>query len=67
LPYLLVREGITPALSGAPDDRNREGNTSITARIALFSRFEGTMTSDLSFRAAGPVFTGSPNMNRTYS
>src|SRR5215510_560953 len=52
--YLLVREGITPALSGALDDRNGEGNPSITARIALCSHSEGTMTSNLSFRAAGP-------------
>jgi hypothetical protein len=26
----------------------------VTARIDLFWRFKGTMTSDLSFRAAGP-------------
>jgi hypothetical protein len=34
--YLLVRKGITPALSGMPDGRNCKGNTSITARIDLF-------------------------------
>jgi hypothetical protein len=52
--YLLVKKGITPALSGRPDGRSREGNTSLTARFDLFWRFKGTMTSDLSFRAAGP-------------
>jgi hypothetical protein len=52
--YLLVRKGITPALSGVPDDSSREANTSMTARIDLFWRFKGTMTSHLSFRATGP-------------
>jgi hypothetical protein len=37
-----------------PPHRNREANTSITARIDLFWHFKGTMTSYLSFRAAGP-------------
>jgi hypothetical protein len=52
--YLLVKKGIIPAMSGVPDGRNREGNTSITAKIGLFWRFKGTMTSYRSFRAAGP-------------
>jgi hypothetical protein len=51
---LLVRKGVAPALSGVPDDRNREGNTFITAKIDLFWRFKGPMTAYLSFRAAGP-------------
>jgi NAD(P)-dependent dehydrogenase (short-subunit alcohol dehydrogenase family) len=55
--YLLVRKGITPALSGVPDGRNHEGNTSITARIDLFWQFKGTMTSYRSFRAAGPSWS----------
>jgi hypothetical protein len=53
--YLLVSKGIAPPLSGAPDGKNRKANTSITAKIDLFYRFKGTMTSDLSFRAAGPI------------
>jgi hypothetical protein len=58
--YLLVRKGVAPALSGVPDGRNYEGNTSITAKIDLFWRFKGTMTSDLSFRAAGPIYCQMP-------
>src|SRR5262249_4622450 len=44
---LFVKKGITPALSDVSDGRNREGNTSITAKIDLFWRFKGTMTSYL--------------------
>jgi hypothetical protein len=34
--YLLARKGILPALSSLPDGRNREGNTSISAKADLF-------------------------------
>jgi hypothetical protein len=40
--YLLVRKGVTPALSGMPGSRNREGHTPIIARIDLFGCFKGT-------------------------
>src|SRR5215216_786101 len=50
--YLLVRKGMTPALSGVPDTKNRKGDTSITARIDLFWRFKGVMTSYRSFCSA---------------
>jgi hypothetical protein len=53
--YLFVRKGITPALAGALDGRNREGNMPLTASIDLFWRFKGTMAPHLSFRAAGPI------------
>ena len=52
--YLLVGKGMTPALSGVPDARNGKENTSPTATIDLFWRFNGTMTSYRSLRAAGP-------------
>jgi hypothetical protein len=36
LRYLLVRKGVTPALSGVRDGRNREGNAPVIGRIDLF-------------------------------
>jgi hypothetical protein len=52
--YLLVRKGVIPALSGVRDGGNREENAAVSVRIDLFWHFKGTMTSYLSFRAAGP-------------
>jgi hypothetical protein len=51
---LLVRKGVTPALSGVHDGRNRQGHAPIMGRIDLLWRFKSTMTPYLNFRAAGP-------------
>jgi hypothetical protein len=55
LRYRLVRNGSIPAPSGASDGRNRQGTTLLTMSIDRLWRFTGTMTSALSFRAAGPT------------
>jgi hypothetical protein len=50
----LSSRGISPVLSGAPDGRNHEGDTPLTAIIDLFWRIKAAMAPYLSFRAVGP-------------